>query len=51
MGTIKLCLGNSYWKGTLSEIVRWVTGPVYNDMMKQRKQAAIKYLEGAGLKV
>lgn len=51
MEAIKIYLGNSYWKGTLAEIVRWATGPAYNDMMKQRKQAAIKYLEGAGLKV
>lgn len=41
---------NSYWTATLSDIVKWAKGPAYNEVMKQRKEAAKAYLTDAGIK-
>jgi hypothetical protein len=31
---IKIRNGNSYWSGTPAELVKWATGPCYNEVMR-----------------
>ena len=41
---------NSYWTATLEDIVKWARNPAYNEVMRQRKEAAKAYLTDAGIK-
>jgi hypothetical protein len=45
---IKIRNGNSYWSGTPAELVKWATGPCYNEVMRMRQAAAREYLVGIG---
>ena len=36
---------NSYWTGTLEDILRWVKEPTLNDFMRARRSAALNWLK------
>ena len=44
MEKIKIRNGNSYWTGTLPQIIKWGKETCYNDLMKRRQKAANDYL-------
>ena len=42
-------LGDSYWKGTPGQVVRWAKQECYNDLMRRRQQAARNLLMSIGV--